>query len=408
MGIFDLFSSKLTQEKFAKIFSEAARRQGFDTPMRFEAAEFRMLIDSDAIRVFNLNNAYRDYQAAPKAERETVLKRYTSSLVLPSIPVNFEAAKQYLMPTVRGRGQGEYLRLMGLAENGDKKHVDTSIHFSDDAVVMLAYDTEHSMSLLGHSKLEEWGITFEVALDAALSNLRDRTVEKFVDLGDGIILGQWNDAYDSSRIMLSDLVYRAAGGSDPIMMIPTRGCFLLTSSQSVASQLRMIACARKSIQEDGRFVSAAMYKFKNGSVNQYSPEDTVLQEALAELKKTSLADDYASQKNLLEKVHVARQEDVFVATYVLTKNNETGRITSHCSWSKGVISLLPKTELIAMVALGETEGDHKIKLMAWNDVIKIAGDLMKEVEGYPVRYLVKDFPATEILELAPTTGFKDI
>lgn len=63
---------------------------------------------------------------------------------------------------------------------------------------------------------------------------------------------------------------------------------------------------------------------------------------------------------------------------------------------------------LAMVTLGEAAGDHKIKLMAWNDVVAMAGSLMQEVEGYPVRYLVKDFPVAEILELAPATGFKDI
>lgn len=376
--------------------------------MKYDAAEFRMLIDSDAMRVFNLHNAYRDYQAAPKSGREAVLKRYTSALHLPSIPSDFEVAKQYLMPTIRGRGQGEYLRLLNFAKNEGGRFVDTSMPFSDDAVVMLAYDTEHSMSLLGHQKLEEWGVTFEVALEIALSNLRDRTVEKFVSLGDGVILGQWNDAYDSARVMLSDLAYRASDAVEPVMMIPTRGCFLLTSAQSISGQMKMIALARRSIQEDGRFVSAAMYKFRHGKAIQHVPEDKALTEALAELTKTSLAEDYASQKNLLEKAHVARGEDIFVATYVLMKNDETERLISHCSWSKGVVSLLPKTDLVAMVTLDEAAGDHKIKLMAWNDVVAMAGSLMQEVEGYPVRYLVKDFPVAEILELAPATGFKDI
>jgi hypothetical protein len=401
MGIFDLFSSKLTQNKFAKIFAESARKQGFSTPMVYQEEEFQMVIGSDGKRVFNLVNAYRDYGNVPKAERHAVLKRYTASLDLPTIPLDFQIAKNNLMPSVKCRAQGEYVRRTSQLSNSNTQYTELSTPLGDDAVIMLAYDGEETLSVVVQSQLDDWGVTFEVAMETAIANLRDRTIDTFINLGDGVMLGQWNDAYDSSRILLQDVIYRAGGG-DPVVMIPTRGRFLVGPSQSVAAQLKMIDFSLNSLQQDGRPVSAGMYKISDGLIVQYVPQHAEVVALLDQLKKMHLLDEYGSQKNMLEKIHENEEEEIFVATFNLYKNDATGRITSHATWSKDVKTLLPKTDLITLFQAGKTEADHKMFLVTWEDLWKVAGHSLEEVEGYPVRYLAADFPEDDVLASVPT------
>jgi hypothetical protein len=402
MGIFDFLNKNPNQDKFAKIFTDFARKQGINKAMKYDASEFRIVVGEGTNQVFNLGNAYRDYCKVPKAERDTVLVKYTAGLNTPEIPPSFEEARKNIMPTLKGMGQLEYVRLLNLINKKDDSTVNADIFlpFSDDAVAMLAYDTEHSMRLIGPTELQNWGISLKDAMDVALSNLRDKSVDNFSQLDEGIVVGGWNDAYDTSRVLLSDIVYRSGIGNDPIFMIPSRGCLLVTSSSNIAGQLRMIDYAWESIQKDGRFLSSLMYRMVEGKVVQHHPEQEEIKNKLAKLKRQNLAEDYASQKNLLEKLHEKTGEDVFVATYTLTENKEKNRLTSLGSWTKGVDTLLPQTDIVALVTPGDGN-NHAVKLVAWKDALEIGGDLMSVVDGYPIRYRVTEFPAPEKLSLVP-------
>ncbi|MFZ6769380.1 hypothetical protein ACO0LM_20205 [Undibacterium sp. Di26W] len=395
MGIFDFFSSKPSAKKFGQIVINFARRQGVDQLIRFDETEFRLLVGDAGSHVLNLHNAYRDYCASPKSHRDTVLLKYTAGLQLEGIPDDFASAKAHLMPSVKPRGQGEYLRLTSLIQDKPMSYDEASLSFSDDAVLMLAYDTEHSMALVNRSNFETWGVSVQDAMDVALANLRDRTTDKFVDIGVGVVAGVWEDAYDSSRILMPDLAYRANCGSDPVMMVPTRGRFLLTAAANIAGQLCMIAHSQECSEKEGRVVSAGMYKIKNGHIVSYIPEDPDVLASLKSLQTSFMAEDYSSQKELLEALYEKNKTDVFVATFTVFKNNQTGLLTSLCTWTRGVVSLLPKTDLVALLMPGDTESEHQTKIITWEAAISIAADLMQEVEGYPARYLVKNFPTVE-------------
>lgn len=400
MGILDLFRRAPTPERFARLFEQRARAQGFDKPMAYDPAAFRMVI-GDGGNLFNLTNAFHDYCAAPRALRETVLLRYLAGLDMPPLASTFAEAKAHLMPAVRSRAYFEFLRLSKLIEDGGERGAGPALALGDDAIILLAYDTEHALSVLDQSHLDDWGVTPEAALEAALANLRDRSGDRLVDLGDGVLAGDWGDAYDSARIMLPDLAYRAVRGGEPLMMIPTRGCFLLTSSNCSGGQMAMIGHAHASMREHGRVVSAAMYAVRDGRVVQHVPDDSAVALALHELRAVNLADDYASQKDLLEALHEKTGADVFVATVDIVSNKATGRIRSYCTWAEGVVTLLPKTDLVAMGARDAAGNVGTAKFLAWDDAVRIGGDLMQEAEGYPVRYLVKAFPSAQALEGAP-------
>jgi hypothetical protein len=72
--------------------------------------------------------------------------------------------------------------------------------------------------------------------------------------------------------------------------------------------------------------------------------------------------------------------------------NETGHFASYCDWSKNVVSLLPRTDLIAFVR------DGKDPFMAtWDRVVEVMGDSMTPLDIYPQRFQVSEFPTDEQL-----------
>ena len=259
MGFFDFFRARPTPDGFADLVLRQVRQRHPGRASRYEAAAFRIVLGGGEQQIFNLDNAYRDYCAAPRKLRAQVLQNYLAGIDVPALPATFAEAREQLMPVIRSRSQGDYLRLLALRQPPRPALADAWLALDDDALILLAHDTAASMATIGQATLAQWGVTFEQALAVAMENLRARTPHRFLALGDGLLMGEWDDAYDSSRLLLPDLLYRACAGGEPLVMIPTRGRFLLASSHNVAGQLRMVALADKLMQDEGRHVSPAMY-----------------------------------------------------------------------------------------------------------------------------------------------------
>jgi len=106
---------------------------------------------------------------------------------------------------------------------------------------------------------------------------------------------------------------------------------------------------------------------------------------------------YEGQKGLLDAQHEKTGTDVFIADFMVLQDQETGRIRNFCVWSKGVDTLLPKTEEVYFfLPKSEKDGDV-IAGAAWEQVAKVVGDLMAPQGIYPERYCVTEFPTEEQL-----------
>lgn len=401
MGFFDFFRARPTPDGFADLVLRQVRQRHPGRASRYEAAAFRIVLGGGEQQIFNLDNAYRDYCAAPRKLRAQVLQNYLAGIDVPALPATFAEAREQLMPVIRSRSQGDYLRLLALRQPPRPALADAWLALDDDALILLAHDTAASMATIGQATLAQWGVTFEQALAVAMENLRARTPHRFLALGDGLLMGEWDDAYDSSRLLLPDLLYRACAGGEPLVMIPTRGRFLLASSHNVAGQLRMVALADKLMQDEGRHVSPAMYGVRQGKIVACQPADEAVAAALARLQAMIRAHHYGEQKQEWDALNESTGEDVFVATCMLFQSKGSEGVVSLATWTRGIETLLPRTDIVAMVVPADDGGAGVTKMLAWDDALAIGGELMQEIECYPVRYRVQSFPSPQSLAAAP-------
>ena len=389
MGILDLFNRTPTPAKFAKTVMQAARERGFDGPMEFDEANFRIVMGRNDF--VNLHNFYRDYCQAPRAGREEVMARYSHLFVRSEIPDAFDTARRNVLPVLRARTFLQAARFATLLDASVKETRFAMADFSADATLMLAYDTEHLTRVLGMNQLETWGVPLEEAIAIARDNLRDLAAEQFVQISPTLFASDWNDAYDSSRLLLADLAHRVAGPR-AVAMIPTRGRMLLSATRSKGDLLGLLQNAKAAIDQDGRRVSTLMYEFVDGQALPYLPEDEEVASLLADLQRIALQEDYAEQKQLLEQVHEKQGVDVFVASYMLYKG-EDERIFSAASWTESVEALLPRTDRVALVRMDAGGQPQQAGIVGWEQIEAVAGHLMRpEPDTYPPRYRVGAFP----------------
>jgi len=396
VGILDLFFRKPTPEKFAQIAMQAARERGHPGPMEFDAPNFRVVLHGGEGGAINLHNFYHDYCQASRAGRRAVVDKYSNLFVQAEIPDTFEEARPNLLPVLRA---GAFLQAAQLAPQVGASSANpgfAATDFSLDTVMLLAWDTEHLTRILDTSQLEQWGVTAEAATAIALDNLRDLAPERFVQLGANLYASDWNDAYDSSRILLPDLIHRVAG-QHPVVMIPTRGRMLLSASHNRDDLLTLLSYAQSAMATEGRRVSTAMYAFVDGKAVPYTPGDEEVARKQADLRRMALQEDYAEQKQLLDQQFEKQGTDVFVATYMLVKG-EDERIFSVSTWTAGVEALLPETDRIVLVSLDASGAAGRRWNVAWADLVAAAGHLMLRQDGYQLpRWRVSAFPDEALL-----------
>lgn len=397
MGILDWFNRPPSPEQFAKRYAAFLTKKGYAGPFRFVADEFQFRI-GPGDRIFNLHNVYRDYCGAARRERDKVLARYAHSLDVPELPGSFAAARTRLLPVLRAKSYLGTLARMARADGNDMGE-QASRPFSRDTVVMLVHDTEHAMQSVPAKTLDEWGVSFDDACQAALDNLRDISVAKFDRIAPDLVVSDWNDSYDSSRVLLPDVLHQAGLGAAPVFMIPTRGRLLAASSANAAAMAQMVDVAHAVVQDEGRLVSARMYRLEGRTAVEFVPDDPAVAANLKRLDMTFLGDDYAQQKAELDRIHERAGIDLFVATYAVYEMN--GEPVSVSTLGEGVDTLLPKTDAIAFVAQSEDDGKQRIRVVKWEDAWPVLGASMVRQDDDPERYRISVFPPEHVLQALP-------
>lgn len=394
----DRFKSNPTPEQFAKFFTKFAVKNGFTKELTFDPTGFRLLGGEGKI-TFNLHNAYNDYCAMEGEARDKILSKYVQTLSTPEIPGDFATAQKSLMPIIRGRSMVEQLRLMGKLKDRTDDAEPAFKPFSNDAVLMLAFDSEHSIQTISAATLQRWGVSFDEARNAAVSNLRDRSISKFSQLDSELFASDWNDGYDASRILLPDVTHRLGVGENPVVMMPLRDILFVASSASEDALADMVAAAAKVTENDGRLVSALMYQVQDSGVVEYSPHSPKVKQALHELKLHFLSSEYRSQGSLLQQVYQKEGANVLVADFAVGKSDKANQSISAAQWIKDFDISLPKTDFILLLSSTEVGKDTVGKMVSWDEAWKTVGHFMKEEQGiYPPRYRVAQFPSQAQLD----------
>ncbi|MEA9578715.1 DUF1444 family protein [Xanthomonas nasturtii] len=396
-ALFDmLFNRKPSPENFAKRLLAALRTRGAGEDMDYDPDTFQLVGRNG--RTINLHNLYQTYSNADHRGRDDAIRSYVAAFMEggngESQGTTFEQMRPALMPVLRHRAMLEEMRLAHRREHGpDAAFTVVFREVGDDCAELLAIDRADSISLLLQGPNQEWGINLQQGLVIAHDNLRDATSDRFVEVAPGVFRGAWQDAYDTSRVLLPDVIARVAVRGRPVFMLPTRDCLLVVGDRDEAPMAAMLELSIEAASQ-GRCVSALAYTYEERRIVPFAlpqPQHLLRQ---GDLRRMMDVSSYAMQRELLQAVHEAEQLDIFVASYgVYKESGGSGHQFSLATWTEDVDTLLPKADRIAFVASKE-EGDADVVVTQWEQAVGVVGALMElQPEFYPPRYRVRSFPS---------------
>ncbi|MDT9001086.1 hypothetical protein RQP53_17540 [Paucibacter sp. APW11] len=401
MGLFDWLFGAPTLKQVAKEVETWLRQQhAEDICLKLDMAEITATLKGRPCTIY-LGNLLADYRNSPRAGRAALLERFLSGVTGDNmVPVRWEDAKPLLMPVVRGRmdlGLGELsARRTPVAEKpfSGTPHRPLAADLMSDLVVALVCDMPTSMAYVTEEHLQQWHLGFDEAMEHALQNLRGLPeAQGWRELSPGVWLGEWGDSYDSSRLLLPDLIHRL-GVPEPVLLAPFRNALMVCSARQPAALLEIAQRVTAAMDDNPRWLSFEPLRLEGSQWRAHTPPPEVA-EALRVLQQRNLGGAYGSQKKLLDHIHQAAQQDVFVANFQLVRRDAAPE-RSFAVWSEGVDTLLPTAELIAFVL--PRDGQHEHWLVSWADVQAIAGALLEPVDLQPRRHRVRRFPDAAMLD----------
>ncbi len=398
MRFLDRLLGPPTLESLVRAATRSLKQRGADR-IEFDAARQELAIQrGGASSRLYLGNLLAEYQKAPRRERPAVLERFLGALFNEealAAPASYEAVKDRLMPVVRGRA-GMAINRMTVERTAEPGRSQMPVFrpLAADIVVALVTDMPDAMAYVNQESLDRWGVSFEQALEDAMLNLRGLPEHGgWTQLAPGVWSGEWGDAYESSRLLLPDLIYRL-NVPRPVAMVPFRNALIVASANDGEAVARMVEAARSALGDNGRWVSFELLQLEGNRWVEHEAGDES-RDALRWLRLHSTADTYGTQKQLLDAEFAEREVDIFVASVqLLSKGGQD--LTSYVVWSDGVDTLLPEGEHVVFTR--EVDGEMRHAMVPWPLVRARFANLMEATDHEPVRYRVRSIPAWSDIE----------
>jgi hypothetical protein len=401
MNLLDkVFSGKPSRADFAEVMIRALDQAGISKD-QIDQSESDFSLKLPGGTTFFLGNVYSSFCNAPRSQRHAIVEEFVKAAAsipeFPAIPLDFAAAKPSLMPVIRDAAYFSMIQLMNRKNGNTKDDLGADVVLKTLAgglEVGLAYDTERNITSINRDLFEKWGVSVEEALKAAKDNLWERTDPNRFAGQDGIYWSDWNDSYDSSRILLTELIHRLSVDGDPVAFVPNRDHLVVTGSNHSAGLAAILQRGMESHFKQGHPLSPDLYVLVDGTWKVYVPEDKSLREMWMKIKRQRDAIDYSQQQKLLNEIHEKEGIDIFVASYKIYERKD-GLAYSACVWTNGIDTSLPRSENIAFMADVE---NPEYFVVPWEAATSIIGDLLElEPDLAPVRYRARQFPSDDQL-----------
>ena len=395
-----VFSGKPSRADFAEMMIRALHQAGINKD-KIDQSESDFSLKLPGGTTFFLGNVYANFCNAPHSRRQAIVAEFVTAAAsipeLPSIPSDFAAVKPSLMPVIRDAAYFSMIQLLN-RKNGNTKDdpgLDVVLkNLAGGLVVGLAYDTERNITSINRDFFEKWGVSLEEAFKVAKENLWEKTDPNRLAGQGGVYRGEWADSYDSSRILLTELIYRLSVDGDPVAFVPNRDLLWVTGTNNTAALAALLKGGLESHFKMGHPLSPDLYVLVDGTWKVHVPEDKSLREMWMKIKRQRDAIDYSQQQKLLNEIHEKEDIDIFVASYKIYERKD-GFAYSACVWTNGIDSSLPRSENIAFMADIENP-DYFV--VPWEAATSVVGDLLElEPDLAPVRYRARQFPSEEQL-----------
>lgn len=391
MGWRDLLGLRPRIEDLAELLLRSLSNNGGDNVWTYDRSE--NLLRSSEGTTINLVNIHQEYANASPAKRGELLDKYISILTLSKTeaPTLWTLAAKDIILAVRSKYEHSILSISH--RNESKPFESVTWPFVGDLCLRLLYDFGPGMTHVSTELLATWGQDKDAVRKQALSNLESMQRPEWSRLVAGVYKLVSEVAYEETWMLVEEVVDQLPFGESAVLMPVNRGVLLAADARSETALSAMLQLAFSSLQNNPWPMSGVMLTRVNGQWQEHQAVGIVARRAKS-VAAVSLANIYQDQTTALEARFVKAGEDIFVASFSLRqRGDDIAGIYSWCVWTEGVLTLLPKSDVV-IFGRGEEEVRESL-VVPWEQVVQVCGHYLQPTDEDPPRLRVSEFPTIE-------------
>jgi hypothetical protein len=392
MALFGLFGGEAgKREAFAREVIDALTRGGQAGPWTYDAPAFAVRSQR---AIFNLDNVWQQYQAAPRAARSAIFERFAAPLA--ATPTTREDLLPCLRPMVRDRLWLELYgvdirRATGKSFEGSVPH----LPLADHHVVSLVAWKGASMSTVTSATLAEAKVTEDEAFAAAGANLR-KLPPGLRELKPGLWVSVEEDDFDASRLLGREARQVPVRGA-PVALAANRNALFITGDRDEDGLELLTALAPKELSET-RSLAPLLLRFEDGEWKNWLPAPGSRSfAALTRWELKAKLDRYNRQKAELEALEKEVGEGAHPLQHyfygTLMARDDGAKTLTFSMWFP-TPTLLPRCELVCL----RPEQEGPVIEVRWDEVAGVMGERLVKHDGYPERFRADVYPGPAELE----------
>ena len=401
----------ISRGDFARAVLQELSKLGHDPLPGYDADDFALVGPSGRVR---LSPWHREHEAGTKTENEAILTaarfyRETDDPSLCERPFD----KSRLLPFVRARADFEFSTLrIGIDQKIEPpalRDVFAIQPLAEHLWVVLGEDHPDQIRYLTPQDLTAAGLTFDEALNLAISNLQaiepmfagTARFERPQPIA-WWISPQPQSPHNAVWFLFPKALAQLTVSGKPVVFAPFPDALYITGSQEHEALPVLAGMALQDLQErNEKPLSGIPLVLEENQWQPWLPaSDHPAYWAVKELWCTQEEGLYKQQTALLKKKSEVDESAPFPAKYeTMITGQENGQETfaSRCCWTNND-TLLPKTDLVELAPLlnldeAETAEDLRVGdsiVVSWDEFAAEMGERLRPQQIYPHRFLVRD------------------
>ncbi len=388
MGILEWFGAKPTMDDFARrLLARLEREQ----PGQWQWQRTDALLVHREGSQTSLGNIYLEYSQAARSMRGALLEKFLSTaLSVGRTPHKLWAlAAKDVYVVLRSRYD---LDIAGLMMEGASAGPPAVVRrpWLADLELRLVYDFGQSVGTVQVDFIQTWGQSMDALFERGLQNLAALQAPVWEAMEEGLYSLSSEVSYTESFALVPKVVERLPFSTHAVLAPCNRGVLLAADGRSDAAVGRLLDLAVLALQEQPWPLTHTILE-RDGASWKPLQRGGATGRKLRDFVRMSEHAVYGDQKTALDRLHERSGVDVFVATASLMRRAEHLGYESWCTWTQTVDSLLPETDLVAL--LRDPEGPRESMLLVpWAAVSRACAPWMEATECSPLRWRVRGFP----------------
>lgn len=358
----------------------------------------------------SLSRLYQTYNSIESPANLLELQRQLRVLLTPT-PMSSKGDRlSMLLPYLRTYVSFQHTNALIQAERtADQSFI--YFPYADVLGVGLVFDKGEKVQHVTELELDKLGIGAEEAVDIAVSNLKQISMEPFRLIQAGCYTSPWKDTYDGARLLLTELFSNLTVDGEVVALTPTPSILFVTGSKDMAGIELMISLATACMKEPHNVPALPLVLRDNLWEPFTVPFSEPVFNAVNSYRMNVLNMLYKEQDTMIAESNVDKKE-IFISPFALDNDRKRGYLFSKTSVVDETVCMIPETDVVEFFQRNRFGKKSCIARATFEKVLEVLSNVLtKDPTLHPGRWRMNSFPQeAEIADLGlmpPVKGLWD-